>query len=555
VADEVARAEAELVAAGAPFELVEEEILGERQSTFRNRQRSLRELLVASVGFGDSEYVAFTDGVTTRRFTFAEHERLVASTAAVLREQFGVGPGDRVAILGANSPEWVVTFWATVSLGAIAVGLNAWWARAEIDWALGDCEPKVLVADRRRLERLTPGAVPVVDVDGDFDAVWRAQLDAALPEEPIAEDDPALILYTSGTTGRPKGAVHSHRNVVAFVGLTFFHGLRNLVARPPTGPSGPVCQLMTSPLFHVSGLHAGAVTLLAAGTRSVWLVGRFDPVVAARTIERERCTGWSITETVLHRFVSSPDVLAHDLSSIRQVGGGGSPISTSLQQRTREVFPNAARSMGLGYGLTECGALATVNFGDELLAYPDSVGRPLPTVEVEVRGASDEPVGEGVEGEVCVRSPAVMLGYWRRPRETADAIGAGRWLHTGDIGRFEGGRLYLASRRHDLILRGGENVYPVEIEKRIEDHPSVEECAVIGVDDPEYGQAVKAIVVPRRGSRVDTAELAAWVGEALARFKVPRDWEVREEPLPRNASGKIMKEPLRTGADSGFVEE
>jgi acyl-CoA synthetase (AMP-forming)/AMP-acid ligase II len=392
-------------------------------------------------------------------------------------------------------------------------------------------------------------------MESGFDALWHAAPDAPLPEDPIAPDDPAIILYTSGTTGRPKGAVHSHRNLSALLGLTFFHGLRNMIVRPSAPDAPPVCQFMTSPLFHVAGLHAGAVTFLAGGTRSVWLLGRFDPLVAAAIMEREGCTGWSITETVLHRFVNHPGVRDFDLSRIRQVGGGGSPISASLQQRTREVFPNAATSMGLGYGLTECTALATVNFGEELLAHPDSAGRPLPTIQVEIRDPFDVALPDGEEGEVCIRSPGVMLGYWRKPAETAAAIGAGRWLHTGDIGRMDGGRLYLSSRKRDLILRGGENVYPVEIEKVLEDHETVEECAVFGVDDPEFGQAVKAVVVPRRDRAVDTDELAKYATAQLAYYKVPTQWEVRREPLPRNASGKILKEPLRTGADSGFVEE
>ncbi|HEX5616309.1 MAG TPA: class I adenylate-forming enzyme family protein [Acidimicrobiia bacterium] len=557
VPEDVARVEAELVAPGGAFELEEVDVLGEAMLVFKNRIRSLRDLLANSVGFADKEYVVFTDGVTDRRFTFAEHERLVASAAQVLRDEYGVGPGDRVAILGANSPEWIVTFWATISLGAIAVGLNGWSTGPEIRYGVDDCAPKLLVADEKRLARLEgadPG-VPVVEIETGFDALWHAAPDAPLPDQPIAEDDPAIILYTSGTTGRPKGAVHSHRNVGALIGMTFFHGLRNMIVRPTPPDAAPVCQLMTSPLFHVSGLHTGAVAFVASGTKSVWLTGRFDPVLAARTIERERVTGWSITETILHRFVNHPDVATFDLSLVRQVGGGGSPISASMQARTREVFPNAAASMGLGYGLTECTALATINAGDELIAHPESAGRPLPTVQVEIRDPFDTPLPDGEEGEVCVRSPGVMLGYWRRPQETAAAIGEGRWLHTGDIGHIDGGRLYLSSRKRDLILRGGENVYPVEVEKILENHPTVEECAVFGVDDPEYGQAVKAVLVARRDETIDVGELEAYAKGQLAYYKVPTQWEVRDEPLPRNASGKIVKDPLRTGAAPTFIEE
>jgi acyl-CoA synthetase (AMP-forming)/AMP-acid ligase II len=275
-----------------------------------------------------------------------------------------------------------------------------------------------------------------------------------------------------------------------------------------------------------------------------------------QVIERERCTGWSFTETVLHRMVNHPDVGKYDLSTIKTIGGGGSPVSASLLERTREVFPNARRSVGVGYGQTECAALATLNNGQELIDFPTSVGRVLPTVELEIRDPFGVALPDGDEGEVCIRGPMVMPGYWRRPEATAETITPDRWLKTGDIGRMEGGRLYLSSRKRDLIFRGGENVYPVEIEKIVENHPDVEECAVLGVDHPELGQTVKAVLVPRTGHHVDLDDLRAWCASQLAYYKVPEHWEVRTEPLPRNAAGKILKEKVRdSNADTGFVEE
>jgi len=557
VPDDVARVEAQLLEPGGFFELETIEVLGAPVTAFKNRPRSLRELLSNSLANADAPYVVFTDGNDERALTFGEHGRLVASVAAALRDEYGVGPGDRVAILAANCPEWILTFWATVSLGAVAVGLNGWSTGPEIRYFLADAEPKLLVADAKRLARLDgddPG-VPVVEVEHGFAPLEAYAGGAPLPDQPIAEDDPAIILYTSGTTGRPKGAVNTHRNVCAFVALNFFGGARTMMLHPPTPDALPTCQLMTNPLFHVSGLHAGAVMLLAGGVKSVWLTGRFDGGTAMRTIEKHRCTGWSFTEAVLHRLVNHPDVGKYDLSSVRQVGGGGSPISPSLQARTREVFPNAAPSMGIGYGQTECAALATMNFGQELIDFPMSAGRVLPTVDLEIRDPFGTPLPDGEEGEVCLRGPMVMPGYWRRPKETEEAFLPGRWLRTGDIGRMEGGRLYLSSRKRDLILRGGENVYPVEIEKRIEDHPDVDECAVIGVDHPELGQAVKAVVVAHAGKTLDAEVLREWVAATLAYYKVPEQWEFRTEPLPRNASGKILKDAVRSGGESGFVEE
>jgi long-chain acyl-CoA synthetase len=562
VPENIARVEATLLAEGGPFELVDVEVDGVTIRSFKNRIRTLRDLLLKSADFGDNTYMLATDGVNERRISYAEHARLVASVASAMRDRFDVQPGDRVAILGANCPEWVISFWAAISLGAVAVGLNGWSTGSEIRYFLADCEPKVLVADRKRIERLEgvdPG-VPVVVMDDDFAELETYAPDSAFADVQVAEDDPAIILYTSGTTGRPKGAINTHRNVASYLMLNFFNGAKAAMLAPPPAPDAPPplppCQLVSSPLFHVSGLHSAAVMMLATGLKSVWLMGRFDPAVAMRIIERERCTGWSFTETVLHRMVNHPDVGKYDLSSIKTVGGGGSPVAPSLIERTRRVFPNASHSVGIGYGQTECAALATLNNGEELIDFPMSVGRPLPTVELEIRDPQGVAVAAGVEGEVCVRGPMVMPGYWRRPEETAATIGPGRWLRTGDIGRMEGGRLYLSSRKRDLIFRGGENVYPVEIEKCIEDHPDVEECAVIGVDHPELGQTVKAVMVPRPGHTIDIESVRAWCASELAYYKVPEHWEVRSGTLPRNAAGKIMKDVLRDArADTGFVEE
>ncbi len=556
-----------MLAEGAPFELVEVQVDGVTIRSFKNRIRTLRDLLLKSVDFGDNTYMLATDGVDERRLGYAEHARLVASVATALRDRFDVQPGDRVAILGANCPEWVISFWAAISLGAVAVGLNGWSTASEIRYFLDDCEPKLLVADRKRMERLAGEdlGVPVVVIEDDFAELEAYAPDARFADAPFAdvqveEDDPAIILYTSGTTGRPKGAINTHRNVASYLMLNFYNGAKAAMLAPPPGPDDPPplapCQLVSSPLFHVSGLHSAAVMMLAVGLKSVWLMGRFDPAVAMQVIEREHCTGWSFTETVLHRMVNHPDTAKYDLSSIKVVGGGGSPVAPSLIERTRRVFPNARESVGIGYGQTECAALATLNNGQELIDFPMSVGRPLPTVELEIRDPLGVAVPEGVDGEVCIRGPMVMPGYWRRPEATAETIAPGRWLRTGDIGRMQGGRLYLSSRKRDLIFRGGENVYPVEIEKRVEDHPDVEECAVIGVDHPELGQTVKAVLVPRPGRTIDVESVRAWCATELAYYKVPEEWEVRSDSLPRNAAGKILKDVLRDArADTGFVEE
>lgn len=565
--------EARLTAPGAPFEVIEEDVFGAPTRVFKERVPSLRALLAASAAHGDAEYLVCDDG---RRISYAEHLRRVAKLAAALRDHYGVRAGDRVAILAANCPEWIATFWATVSLGAIAVGLNGWWVRDEILYGLEDSEPTLLVGDARRLARIAGASLPrvegaelrVVEIGPDFDALWNHDRDVALPEAPIGEDDAATILYTSGTTGRPKGAVNTHRGILSMVRLQVFHGVRSMmkaaadaaargVSLVGGAPVARHCNLINAPLFHVSGLYAGAVTSLANGLKTVWTTGRFDPVRVMQLIEAERVTAWGPMGSMMHRVLAHPEFGRHDLSSIRQLGSGGAPLPAELFARMRDAFPNASASVAIGYGLTESTALATINGSEELLARPDSVGRPLPTIDVEIRDADGKCVSDGVEGEICLRGPLIMREYWRRPAETAEAIGPGRWLRTGDVGRLEDGYLYVNSRRRDLILRGAENVYPAEIEQALEAHDAVREAAVVGVDHPELGQEVKAIVVvsdPRDEAALIEA-LSRWVAGRLAYYKVPAHWEFRSDPLPRNATGKVLKNVLTSGARNPFVEE
>jgi len=554
----LAEVEAQLLAPGAPFELTEEEVLGARVQVFANRARSLRDVLLRGREFTDAEYLVFRDGDRDRRYTFGDHEKLVASAAAALSDRFGVGPGDRVAILAANCPEWIISFWATVSLGAICAGLNGWWTEDEIRHAVENSKPKLLIADRKRAARVTSDLdVPILIVEDDFEALLASYPGADLPTQPIAESDPGIILYTSGTTGRAKGVVHTHGNVTNMLMVSFFHGARLMMADPKQAELPQLANsiLVTSPLFHVSGLHCAAVTAMAGGAKTVWPMGRFDAKTTLELMEREKVTGWGFTATVFHRLVNHPKVHDYDLSSFRSVGGGGSPIPAPLIEKAHALFPQCSHTMAVGYGLTEGTALGTLNVGEELTDDPSSVGRPVPTVEVEIRDELGRSVAEGEEGEIHLRGPLVMREYWEDPEATKAAIKPGRWLNTGDVGRLQGGKLYIASRKRDLILRGGENVYPFEIEQRLEAHPTIVEAAVIGVDHEEFGQEVKAVVVFEKGQEIAAEALGRWVADALAYYKVPSLWETRKLPLPRNAIGKVLKSALRDAQDSMFIEE
>lgn len=539
---------------GAPFELSEEEVLGERMPVFRNRPRSLRDLVERSEAHGDKEYVVHDE----RRISFDEHRQLVGNVARNLQREHGIGPGDRVAILAANCPEWILTFWAVTSLGGVVVALNGWWTRDEIEYGLGLVQPKLLIGDEKRLARLEGAdtGVPTLVIERDFAPLERGP-GAGLPDHPIDEDDPALILFTSGTTGRPKGALISHRGLVGFVQVTQANGFhRMLVAGAQPEPDAPPhCALLTVPLFHVSGLFAGCMLSMALGTKTVWRAGKFDPIDVMRLIERERVTQWAGLGSMGPRVLNHPDLERYDLSTLRNLGAGGAPLSPAYLKRITEVAPNGKAALGIGYGSSESVAVIASGGGADLADHPDSTGQVHVTFDVEIRGPDEAALPDGVEGEIHVRSAYTMLGYWDNHEATAEAIKPGRWLATGDIGKLVDGRLYINSRARDMILRAAENIYPVEIEARLDLHPRVRESAVHGVDHPELGQEVKAVVVHEPGAPPDPDELARWCAETLAPFKIPSVWEVRTEPLPRNAAGKIVKTVLTGEAAGAGIEE
>lgn len=555
--------EAELIGPGGAFEIGIEDVLGEPVKVFTSRNRSLREIVENSVNHGDNEHIV-CEG---QRITFREHFARVAAVAHTLRHTYGVNPGDRVAILADNHPQWIITFWATVSIGGICAGLNGWWNRDEILHALEDAEPRLLIGDRKRLARIADTALPfpVICIEDDFAALeqgWDAGEGSAptLPECRIEEDDPALILYTSGTTGRAKGALLSHRCLITFLSSAIFSGFRMMImeAEAGTSPGGgalPNCGLFSAPLFHLSGLFTGVITSLAVGMKTVWTLGRFEPEKILRLIEAERVTTWPSLGSMAARVMDHPDFERYDVSSISRLGSGGAPTSQATQQRMTRAFKGSGGQMALGYGLTESSGVGTHNWGALLEAHPNSVGRVFPGVEVTIRDDDNNPLPEGEQGEICIRGGCVMLEYWRNPEATKKAIAPGRWLRTGDVGHFAGEFLYINSRARDLILRNAENIHPVEVEHCLELHPDITEAAVIGVPHADMGQEVKAVLVVAEDRVPDIEQYRAFCSERLAPFKVPSHWEVRREPLPRNAAGKILKNVLSGEAESRLLEE
>ena len=557
----VAEADAMLTGPGGFFEIVTENVGGMEMGVVASPHQSLRDLLAASAGHGgdgSARYYLFDDG---RSATFAENIDHAGAAAAALTQRYGVEPGDRVGLLGSNQPGWIQGFWGAVSAGAVAVAMNGWWKGDEIRYGIELTEPKVLIADRRRLERLDrdPG-IPVIGMAPDeadsIDSLIDAYQDASLPDVEIAVDDPAAILFTSGTTGRPRGAIQTHRNFFAYLTCAFMIGARQFVRFPGESMDVGGPTLACSPLFHVSGLHACAVMAVGAGFNHLWTTGRYDPEKILRLTEEHGIARWSGVTTQVWRLVEHPRLNDYDVSSVISIGGGGSMWSPELQEICRTALPHARTSVTIGYGLTESSGLATSAADDVLKAHPDSVGYPLPTVGVRITDDDGTELPEGSVGNICLSGPMVTPGYWNDPAATAETIRDG-WLRTGDYGYVRDGLLFLVSRRSDLIIRGGENIYPAEIEQRLDAHPAVAESAVIGVGHRELGQEVKAVVVigeePPGGDLV--AELRAWVAATLADIKVPAHWELRTEPLPRNATGKILKQVVQGDADYDFIEE
>lgn len=529
-----------LTGPGGRFELSDDDVLGTRLPVFTHRRRALHEVLHASAAHGDRDHIVTAD----RRVTFAEHAAQVASLARVLREEYGIGKGDRVAIAAANSVEWIEAFWATVSIGAVAVGFNAWWSAREMVYGVQNAEPALVLADARQSAKLDGCPVPVLSLEDDVPRFVTAHPDAPLPSADVAEDDPAVILYTSGTSGRPKGAVHTHRNLLAVVE---YHRLNDALLAEFGDPvaSEDRVYLLALPLFHIASLHNLVAPRLATGSRIALHQGAFDVDAVLGMVERERVTNWGAVPTMAHRLLEHGGVDRYDTSSLTAFALASAPSTTEFKERLRREVPFAKDSLVDSYGLTEsCTAIAAANPQD-LAAAPGSLGRPVVGVRLEIRDPAGQALPEGEEGEVCVRSMFNMLGYWRDPEATEAAIDPDRWLRTGDLGQLREGRLYLRSRRSDLIIRGGENVYPAEIETVLAQHPDVVECLVLGVPHPDLGQEVAAVVVLRPGSTATEESLREHTADALAYFKVPKRWRLTTDQLPRNATGKVIRHAVR----------
>ncbi len=548
---------AALTAPGAMFEIEERSIRGVTTRTWKNAPPALRTVLEQSRVHADKKFLVYED----ETMTFEEHFRAAAALARVMSEQWGVGKGDRVAIAMRNFPEWSVAFWAAAALGTIVVPLNAWWKGEELEYGISDSGTSVLFCDSERGERLASHlsglnlkqvvvARPESDLgEGqlDFDGVVTTAGDGTeLPDTDIDPEDDATIFYTSGTTGRPKGALGTQRNIcgnimsLAFVqarnAMRSGQDLASLADRPQNA------QLLSVPLFHATGCHSILAANTAFGGKLV-MMHKWDPERALELIERERINSFGGVPAMVWQVLESPSFAKRDLSCVQNVSYGGAPAAPELVRRIQEAFPQVAP--GNGYGLTETSSVTTFNIGEDYKAKPDSVGPPVPVCELKVVDGSGQTLPDDTVGELWIKGPNVVKGYWNKPEATAETFTDG-WLHTGDLARMDSeGFVTIVDRAKDMLIRGGENVYCVEVESVLYDHPAVMDAAVIGLPHRVLGEEVGAVVQVVAGSEVTEDDLKAHVASRLAGFKVPVRIDMRTEPLPRNPAGKILKRELR----------
>ncbi len=546
----------QLLGPGGAYELVETTINGVRLPTFKNAPPHLREYYRGAWEWADATFYVYEE----ERYTFADALKQAERVAGALSE-LGVQPGDTVGIAMRNYPEWVWTYMGVTSLGAVVVAMNAWWSGEEMMYGIVDSGLKTIFVDRERLEHLSPYldendlnviAVRTSHTSGRGVRSWDDFVGASdyIPKwSEIRPDDNAMILYTSGSTAHPKGAVSSHRAIIhCLLGWEAAAALARADAgRPQRSRERQLSMILTVPLFHVTGLNGQLLPSFGSGNKVVGMY-KWDAEKALAIIEREGITHFSGVPTMAYELVNSPNYDKYDLSSLRSIGGGGAAMTAKHSRRIDERSQRKTRA-STAYGMTETNGLATSNAGDNLRQRPTSCGKPMaPLVQIRITDPDGVEVPRGTTGEIQIKGPMIFSGYWNRPEATADTLVNG-WLRTGDIGHMDDEDfVYITDREKDMIIRGGENIGCPEVEGVIFNHAKVLECAVFGVPDERLGESVAAAVMVKPTELLTVGDIKSYVGEHLARFKVPEHVWIYKDHLPRTASGKIFKRGLRVEA-------
>ena len=488
------------------------------------------------------------------RWTFAQTAERVQQLGSAL-VALGIRQGDRLGILQVNCPQYIEVYFAAASVGAILVPLNFRAKADELSYMVNHAEAKILFVGNRYLDMVEglrsqlPTVEQCIPLEGKprsmmaYDDLLRSSSANPVPHE-IQDEDITILMYTSGTTGRPKGVPLRHS---AFVGYV----LENV---DPPAPDVEERNLLTVPLYHIAGVQA----MLAAiyGGRTLLLMSQFEVKEWLETIQRERATRAMLVPTMLKRVIDDPDFRHYDLSSLQVITYGAAPMPFEVIRKAIQVMP-WVRFIN-AFGQTETASTITT-LGPEdhriegtpqeqekkLKRLASSIGKPLPDVELRIIDEEGKTLPPFQAGEILARGPRIMTGYWQDESKTAQVMTSDGWLHTGDMGWMdEDGYIYLAGRADDMIIRGGENISPEEVEKVLNTHPQVEESAVIGVQDAEWGQQPRAIVVLKKGEAVSAEEIMEYCQPRLAGFKRPRS-VVFVEALPRNPMGKVLRKNLR----------
>ncbi|HZY14461.1 MAG TPA: class I adenylate-forming enzyme family protein [Beijerinckiaceae bacterium] len=571
----LAEADALLNRPGSPLEWEEIDIRGVKTRVWKNAPPTLRDIFLRGrASFAERTFLVYQD----ERTTFEGFARAALTIAHRLTQE-GVRKGDRVVIAMRNLPEWPAAFYGAILAGAIATPLNAWWTGPELEYALQDSGAKVAFLDSERLERLSehlhnlpelsrvfvcrsaepiahPHVTKLESIIGPVNS-WADLPDYAVPDVPLGPDDDATIFYTSGTTGRPKGALGTHRNSISSVLAHPVSFARSCLRRgepvPAPDPDAPQkASLVSVPFFHVTGCQAILNSAVANGAKLV-LMHRWNAEMAMQLIERERCTSCGGVPTIAWQLVEHPALKKYDLSSLESISYGGAPAAGELVRRIKRAFPFA--KSGTGWGMTETSSTFTHVMAEDYEHRPDSCGPPLPVCELKIVSEDGRTLPPGEVGELWAKGPNVVKEYWRKPDATAETFLKDGWLRTGDVARLdEEGFCYIVDRAKDMLIRGGENIYCVEVENVLYQHPAVVDAALVAIPHRTLGEEPGAIVTLAPGAHATEDEIRAFVAEHLAAFKVPTRVVFWPEVLPRNINGKIMKNELRkvfTGGEVG----